>query len=115
MHLDSVGQVLATRTLDVEEQDCSRPVTVLIGAPRRSPETKDFCCPYQILGLGDGTVRYAEGVDEAQAIYIAMEAVGTLLSATEEARTGRLTWYGEPAHGFPVRDQRPQLQLVASS
>jgi hypothetical protein len=44
-----------------------------------------------------------------------MEATGTHLASTQEARSGRLTWYGERAHGFPVREQRPKLRLVASS
>jgi hypothetical protein len=38
--------------------------------------------PYQIVGLLEGSVRYTEGVDAAQAIYLAMEAIGTTLAAT---------------------------------
>ena len=115
MRLESVGQVLAERVLDLEGDAGRRVVTVLIGVPRNIPSSPDFFCPYQVLGLADPAVRYAEGVDGAQAVYLAMEAVGTRLAATPEAREGRLTWYGEPALGFPIRDERPSLRLVASN
>jgi hypothetical protein len=115
MHLESVGPVLAERILDLESVDGRRTVQILIGQPRNIPNSAEFYCPYQIVGVLTNTVRYTEGVDAAQAIYLAMEAVGTLLAATPEARSGRLTWYGERALGFPVRDQRPLLRLVASS
>lgn len=115
MLLDNVGQVLAERSLDLEVNGRRREVRVLIGAPQPLPGSSDCFCAYQIVGLDDSTVRYVGGVDGAQALYLAMEAVGTQLAATPEARAGRLTWYGERALGFPVRDQRPQLRLVASS
>lgn len=115
MRLESVGKVLAERTLDLEANGQARAVKVRIGMPRRIPDSPDYYCPYQIVGLHDETVRYTEGVDAAQAIYLAMEAAGTFLASTNEARTGRLTWYGEREHGFPVREQRPKLRLVASN
>ena len=115
MRLESVGTVLAERTLDLATSDGAREVRVLIGVPLPIPRSVDFYCTYQIVGLSDEGVRYVEGVDGAQAVYLAMEAVGTLLAATAEARSGKLTWYGERTLGFPVRDQRPNLRLVASS
>lgn len=115
MLLESVGQVLAERTLDLDVNGRRREVKVLLGAPQPLPGSSDYFCPWQILGLNDSTVRYAGGVDGAQAMYLAMEAVGTLLASCPEARAGRLTWYGERALGFPVRDQRPLLRLVASN
>jgi hypothetical protein len=111
----SVGQVIAERVFDLDVNGDRREVRVLIGAPAPIPDSPDFFCPYQVVGLNDATVRYTEGVDGAQALYLAMESIGTLLAATAEARTGHLTWYGESALGFPVRAQRPQLRLVASS
>lgn len=115
MRLENVGRILAERALDLEVTGRRREVRVLIGAPEPLPGSSDFFCAYQIIGLDDPTVRYAGGVDAAQALYLAMEAVGTQLAATTEARSGRLTWYGERALGFPVREQRPQLRLIASS
>ncbi len=115
MRLHNVGKVLAERILDLSTSEGDRQVRVLIGKPQPIPKSVDFFCPYQVVGLSDETVRYAEGVDAAQAIYLALEAVGTYLAATQEARSGRLTWYGERTLGFPVRDQRPHLRLVASS
>ncbi len=114
MRLESVGTILAERILELDDTSGRRLVTVLIGLPRNIPGALDFFCPYQVLGLGDCAVRYAEGVDGAQAVYLAMEALGALLAATPEARSGSLTWYGERTLGFPIRDQRPQLRLVAT-
>lgn len=114
MHPGTIRHVLAKRTYELTEGPVSRPVTVLIGLPFEMTDSADFRCPYQILGLGEARVRYTEGVDEAQAIYLAMEAIGTFLAGRPEAREGRLTWYGEPALGFPARSDRPQLRLVAS-
>jgi hypothetical protein len=111
----SVGQVIAERVFDLDVNGDRREVRVLIGAPTPIPDSPDFFCPYQVVGLDDPTVRYTEGVDGAQALYLAMESVGTLLASTVEARTGQLTWYGESALGFPVRAQRPQLRLVAAN
>jgi len=110
-----VGQVLAERQLDLNTNGRNSLVKVLLGVPRRIPDSADFYCPYQIVGLASEAVCYAEGVDAAQALYLAMEAVGTVLSSTPEARSGRLTWYGDRMLGFPVRDQRPELRLVASN
>jgi hypothetical protein len=115
MHLENVGTLLAERVLDLDTGGGRRQVQVLIGVPRPLPDSTDVYCPYQIVGLLGGAVRYTEGVDAAQAIYLAMEAIGTALVATPEARSGRLSWYGETALGFPVRAQRPELRLVASS
>lgn len=115
MQPNRVSPVLATRTFELEDAGVVHPVTVLIGTPRRIPGGADFYCPYQVIGLGDETIRRVEGVDEAQAIYIAMEAVGTRLAMTEEARAGRLTWYGQTSLGFPVREERQPLRLVACS
>lgn len=115
MRRDSVGEILATRTYEIEDGDLVRPATVLIGRPRRITDSDDFYCPYQVLGLGDHCVRQAEGVDEAQAIYIAMEAIGTLLERTPEFQSGRLRWFGEVTHGFPVRQQRARLRLAGGT
>ena len=113
MRLENVGKVIAERRIDLDGG--SREIRVLIGAPRPIPGSTDCFCPYQVVGLADETVRYTEGVDGAQAIYLAMEAVGTALASSAEGRAGRLSWYGERALGFPVREHRPHLRLVASS
>jgi hypothetical protein len=117
MRPDSVGQIIAERVFDLDASTpgARRQVRVIIGAPTPIPESGDCCCAYQVLGLGEPTVRYTEGVDGAQALYLAMEAVGSFLATTPEARSGRLTWYGETALGFPVRAERPHLRLVASN
>lgn len=115
MRLDNVGKIIAERLLDLDATGGQAQVRVLIGEPQRIPDSSDCFCPYRVVGLADDTVRYTEGVDGAQAIYLAMEAVGSLLAATPEGRAGKLTWYGERALGFPVREQRPHLRLVASS
>jgi hypothetical protein len=109
-----VGTVLADRTLIVEDGSGRRMVRVLIGSPGPIPGSTDCFCPYQILGLTDDAVRYAEGVDGAQALYLALEAIGTELLATPQARAGQLRWRGKRTLGFPSREQRVKLHLVSS-
>jgi len=100
MKLQDVGEVLATRTLEL---DGGAPVQVTMGVPQRFPDgNDDWYCPYRITGLGDAHVRYAAGVDGFQALLLTMQIIGTYLSTSEEAKDGGLKWLGELDLGFPV-------------
>jgi hypothetical protein len=76
--LSDIGEVIAERRLYVEGEP-DRVVRVLLGKPVRRPtaSNEDFSlCPYQIVGLGNETIRAAGGVDSIQALQLAMEMVG---------------------------------------
>jgi hypothetical protein len=95
-----LGEVIATRTLDVIDTS-GRPLgtmTVSIGRPRQEP-TGEWLCPYQI---GSGRPFGALGLDAVQALELAMRVIGARLALTPEAHEGRLRWVGEMDLGFPL-------------
>jgi len=105
MKLNDVGQILGTRTLNLGE---SQTVIVTLGAPQKYPESEDdYFCAYQIVGIGDGRVRYAIGIDALQALFLTLKKIGADLYTTPEAKSGALSWVGQAVKGdlgFPVPD-----------
>ncbi|MFB9880569.1 DUF6968 family protein [Planobispora siamensis] len=105
---NEIGEVVAERQLEAVAADGSRtPVTVRFGRPRPDElsEHGDWCCPYQILGLGEEgeeTVRVAFGVDSLQALLLSVYRAR--LELEERARTApvRLDWLGLPGLGLTV-------------
>ena len=109
MHLKDVGVQVATRILDLNGKE----VAVMIGRPEKFPDGEDYYCPYQIVGMGGGQVRYAGGIDAVQALQLAIQMIGADLYSSQDARSGKLSWHaGSPGDlGFPVpnsmRDSAP--------
>src|SRR4030081_2369044 len=101
MKLKDVGTVIATRELSIS---VGTTVTVLIGKPEKFPDSEDYYCPYQILGLGNQRVRYAGGIDAVQALELALKMIGTDLYTSKEVQAGELSWPGGKKGdlGFPV-------------
>jgi len=81
-------------------------VTVLIGKPERFPDSPDYYCCYQILGLGFERVKRAGGVDAVQAMDIAHKMIGAELYTSKEYRAGELHWAAGSKGdlGFPLAD-----------
>ena len=98
MELDSVGPVIAERELTI--RDSGRVVRIEIGAPAKFLDGNDYYCPYRIIGLGDGPVRYAGGIDSIQALLLALRLVAATLLASEEAKSGTLMWEGDEQGGL---------------
>lgn len=64
--IHELGEVVAERELEAINIDGERtPVVVKLGKPHPDPlgTGEDWCCPHQILGLGDESVMAAFGVD----------------------------------------------------
>lgn len=73
----------------------------------------DFKCEYEISGLGNGKASYAIGVDGIQALYLALQSIGTDLYTSEESNRGDLRWEGGMIAGdlgFPVPDAISDLR-----
>ena len=73
MKLETVGDVMATRKLQVLAEP-EHEVLVKLGRPQPSPDgpqSGEYFCRFQITGVGDERVRYAAGVDAFQAIELA--------------------------------------------
>lgn len=108
MQLQDVGIQIATRTLAAG----GKQVTVVIGKPEEFPEGDNFYCPYQIVGIGNGRVRYAGGVDAVQALELALKMIGAELYTSQEAQAKQLSWEGGQSPrdlGFPVPDSAKEL------
>lgn len=98
LELKSIGALIASRDLSLSNGD---KVTVLIGKPEPYPDGQDFYCPYQILGIGSERVRYASGIDSAQALLLALKKIGADLNCSREAEAEQLSWMGAGDLGFP--------------
>ena len=101
MKLKSVGQIVATRELDLEG---GGKVLITIGTPQMFPEGTSFYCPYQIEGLRIQGVRYAGGIDAVQALQLAMNCIATDLYTSDAFKAGKLRHLGMRNLGFPGLD-----------
>jgi hypothetical protein len=102
MKIDSVGQILASRILDLKD---GRSVNVILGSPQRFPDgNEDYFCTFQILGMGDERIRYGAGVDPFQALWLTLQMIGAYVYTSDEAKNDRLTWLGQKNLGFPVSE-----------
>jgi hypothetical protein len=100
--IKNIEEVIATRSILVKDKE--KKITIIIGKPKQFPDTPDYYCPYQILGIGDEKIRYAAGIDAVQAIQLAMVMIGSDLYTLKEATTGQLRWKGDEKGdlGFPA-------------
>jgi hypothetical protein len=104
MKLDSVGELIASRTLTIQQDgSATAEVTVLLGKPQQWPEHDDYFCPYQIKGAGDDKIRYTGGVDSFQALHLALSTLRVELEVLNKDLAGRLRWECDDsgALGFP--------------
>ena len=102
MKIDKLGQIIATRELELA--GTKRRVLVRFGRPKRFPDGQDYYCPYQIVGLGRDRVFYGAGVDSLQALVHALHNIGADLYTSNEAKAGQLTWLDDRNFGIPVSE-----------
>jgi hypothetical protein len=79
-------------------------VQVLVGVPKRFPDSVNYYCPFQIVALGDEEIRYAAGVDAIQALQLVMSMIGAILRYRSEQVAGNVRWEAgarEGDFGFP--------------
>jgi hypothetical protein len=72
-----------------------------IGRPHRVGDTVEFRCEYLIVGLAKPKRFHAAGVDEFQALALALPIVGVHLETSPEGKAGRLTFAGGSNLRFP--------------
>jgi len=104
MELDSVGEVIATRELELMSAgEAPQMVQVTMGKPHQLPEHTDYYCPYEVKGSGFRKVRYACGIDAFQALQLALQAISVELEVLNKELNGRLRWEcgREGDFGFP--------------
>ncbi len=111
MQLTSIGELFVSRALQLNETHSTN-VTITIGKPQKFPDGQDYYCPYQIIGLGDGKIRWGGGIDEIQALLLTLEQIGIFLSNSEKYKQGTLSWIGSEDGnlGFPHNDSSGMLK-----
>ena len=88
-----LGMVIAERQLFL---DGEATVRARIGEPLLSDDDPPFAgCLIQIEGIGSGRMRFIYGEDRMQALWLALQALGSELYASEEYETGRLTAFSD--------------------
>jgi len=93
-----LGIVIARR-----EFECDGGKVILeVGTPYPVDDGGTRFCPYRIVGLGEGRVRRAGGVDSAQALVLALQIAAADLYAYAETNQAKLTWCGQLNLGLPV-------------
>jgi hypothetical protein len=96
MNTPEIDDVIAERKLEVDGTDRA---VARIGRPTPDPaEGGDWRCPFQIVGLGDGAVHEAFGVDAVQALQLCLQMIDIHLS--EQRRAHAVTWLGSEDPGF---------------
>ena len=98
-----LGEIIAVRKFSCEGSE--KEIIVRLGKPQQTPGEAEFCCPYQILGLGSGDVHGICGVDAFQALQLTMEFIGFELERLSRVEGVRLCWDADDSGslGFPHR------------
>jgi hypothetical protein len=105
MRIDSVGEVIVTRTLTLlQDQRSPTDVLVSLGKPQQVPGHSDYYCAYQITGAGLGKVKHSCGIDPFQALQLALSTLGVELEMLNKELGGRLRWECDDRGdlGFPT-------------
>lgn len=115
MQLTDIGQLIATRTLKLGNENSTN-VVIAIGTPQKFPDEQDYYCPYQITGLADEKVNWCGGIDAIQALLLTLEQIGYSLKNSEEYKKGYLSWHGSDSGnlGFPHHDSSGMLSYLTS-
>jgi hypothetical protein len=105
MKLESIGEVIATRTSFLANDPSSK-VVVKMGRPQPLPDSigDHHYCPYQISGAGTERIFYGAGVDAFQSLELGLKMIGVDLSVLNKKLDGQLRWECDEqgALGFPL-------------
>lgn len=104
MSFETIGEIIATRTLYLVDDDNSkRVVSVLVGKPEPSEDQSVYQCPFQLIGIGSQKTQLAQGVDSIHALQSAMILIAANLNHLNDELGGRLSWAGgrDGDLGFP--------------
>ncbi len=109
MAAGNLEQMIAERRLTlISNSGALQEIIVRIGTPARAPGHAEFACEYQIVGLGEGSVRCIYGVDAFQSLQLTMRFISTMLNHYRQESEGRLYWL-EPGDdmGFVEVERSP--------
>lgn len=104
MELQSVGQVIATRSVRTEGSEGVAYI-VRIGLPQQFADSTDFYCPVEVESSSqESKILYSAGIDSVQALQLAMKLAGGILFRLNLESGGKLRWEGDEKGdlGFPL-------------
>jgi hypothetical protein len=104
MEFEGVGEIIATRQLYYfDETNRKRIVSVFVGKPQPAPESRDYQCLFQLIGIGDQKAQAARGHDSIHALQSALILAAASLNHLNEKLGRKLIWEGgvKGELGFP--------------
>jgi hypothetical protein len=104
MGLETIGEIIATRTLYLVDDDNSkRVISVFVGKPQPSKDPSVYQCPFRLVGIGSQKTQFAQGHDSIHALQSALILIAANLNHLNNELGGRLIWNGGPKGvlGFP--------------
>ena len=104
MEFEGVGEIIATRQLHYfDEMDRKRIVSIFVGKPQPSLDSKDYQCLFQLIGIGHQKTQVARGYDSIQALQSALILVAASIHHLNEKLGRHLVWEGgaKGELGFP--------------
>ena len=104
MNVRIIGEIVATRHLYYfDEANQKKGVSVIVGKPQPSPDSPEFQCPFQLIGIGSQDTQTARGHDSIQALQSALVLAAAQLNHLNEQLGRKLIWDGgvKGDLGFP--------------
>jgi len=104
MEFEGVGEIIASRQLYYfDETNRKRIVSVFVGKPQPSIDSRDYQCLFQLIGIGHQQPQVARGYDSVQALQSALILAAASLNHLNEKLGRSLMWDGgvKGELGFP--------------
>jgi Domain of unknown function (DUF6968) len=86
--------------------DLGNSAGVYIRFDRPAPDGDDFRCNYEVVWPDRRRAFYAVGVDELQALFLAIQMAHADLVSSPEGKRGELSWLGSRDLGLPLPGSR---------
>src|SRR5437763_8089423 len=85
MNFEGVGEIIASRQLYYfDETNRKRIVSVFVGKPQPSIDSRDYQCLFQLIGIGHQQPQVARGYDSVQALQSALILAAASLNHLNE-------------------------------
>ncbi|SRR5216684_2586073 len=104
LKLETLGEAIATRAFTLRDGNAEKEVVLRIGRPQQMPDHSDFFCPWELQGIGETKIRYACGVDQMQALLLAISTISVYLETLDPDIRKRLRWLDMDDLGLPRSD-----------
>ena len=100
-----LGTLIARRSyFSASDKTCAPVVELEVGAPARSPHREDeFMCSFRLKSRGSERVKTAYGIDELQALQLALGDAEATLRRLSRSLDSQLRWAGDENGDLGIR------------